>query len=226
MLIRTTGLFAALLLWASSATAYLINPIITGADMAGMNVTAFYNGGSQSAIWGMTSANAGVPEGEGFAGAASGTGWSLSQQGYTEGNLSLINPGQVLGAWTLTNGTGFAITSVQIDALVAGIVFDNLFGSEGTPGSSTGREFLPESPSASAIYAAPFSAPDLFGSMTITFANGGLASGTSMRFLADTDAVVPEPATLFLFAVGLLGVLLARTRRPGVNDYQAVGQSS
>lgn len=212
--VKSAGLFVVCLLWASSAASLPINPLVTGADMAGMNVTAFYGSGSESAIWGVTSAGPGGPFGEGFTGEASGTGWSLRQQGYTEGNLDLV--GSVLGLWTLTNHTGFNITSVRIDALIAGIVFDVIFGSEVTPGSDNGREFTPSPANpvvASAAYTNQFnpSYDDLFGTMTIFFDNSGLADGAAMQFLADTDSV-PEPATFLLFAIGLLGMFSSKFR--------------
>ncbi|MBL4782717.1 MAG: hypothetical protein JKX92_10795 [Porticoccaceae bacterium] len=212
-LMKPSGLFFLLSLWASSALSLVIDPVVTGADMAGMEVTAFFGTGSESALWGVTSAGPGGPFGEGFSGAASGTGWDLSQQGFTEGNYD-SGPG-VLGAWTLTNNTGFNITSLRIDALMAGIVFDVIFDSEVTPGSDIGRAFLPDldyAGSTSAVYSNQFSQGynDLFGSLTISFGNG-LLDGASMRFLADTDAVIPAPGGLWLFAIGLVAMCFRKS---------------
>lgn len=209
--IKSAGLFVFFLLWVSSAAALPINPVVTGADMAGINVTAFYGGGSDSATWGVTSAGPGGPYGEGFSGAASGADWLLSQQGYTEGNFDPV--GGVLGLWTLTNNTGASIMSVQIDALIAGIVFDSIFGTEVTPGSSNGRAFLGDGTVvASAVYSNQLDPAynDLFGTMTISFANG-LDDGAAMQFLADTDSI-PEPSTFLLFAIGLLGLFSRKFR--------------
>ncbi|MFV0277078.1 MAG: hypothetical protein ACK5HY_07825 [Parahaliea sp.] len=199
-----TGAFCALLSWASSTAALPFNDVITGADMAGIQVTAFFNGASESATWATTSTDDSLPSGEGFAGQATGSGWSLAQQGYTLGNFD----GGPLGAWTLTNNTGFNIFSLRIDALIADILFDRYIDEEYTPGSNVGRDFLTDgSVDATGSYSDAFSSPDLFGTLTIDFANG-LADGASMQFLADTDAIasVPAPATLLLVAAGCLGL--------------------
>ena len=203
--LRPTGLFFLLSLWASSALSLVIDPVVTGADMVGMEVTAFFGAGSESAIWGVTSSGPGGPFGEGFSGAASGTGWTLSQQGFTEGNYDPV--AGVLGAWTVTNNTGSSITSMRIDALIANIVFDIIFDSEVTPGSGIGRTFLAD-PAYGGFTNAAYSNQinpgynDLFGSLTINFGNG-LLDGDSVRFLADTDAVIPAPGSVWLLAIGL-----------------------
>ncbi|MCB1843995.1 MAG: hypothetical protein KDI09_13610 [Halioglobus sp.] len=183
---------------------------ITGADMVGMSVTAFFNGSSETAIWAATGADGSVPFGEGFSGAAAGTGWALSQQGFTLGNFDPASG--ALGVWTATNNTGFDITSLVIDALAGGIVFDQFLDAEYTPGSDVGRTFLADTNNAGAsgFYSAPVSDPDLFGTLTINFA-GGLASGSSFRFQADTDAV-PVPATGLLVGLGLLALFVSRAR--------------
>ncbi len=211
VIIRSVCLSVVLLVCASPASSLMLESVVTGADMSGMQVTAYYGAGSDSALWAVTSPGPGGPFGEGFAGAASGLGWSLSQQGYTLGNY---DPGAgVLGAWTLTNNTGTSITSLRIDALMANIVFDILDDAEHTPGSEMGRAFLPEDLmlGATAVYSNQLSPGfnDLFGSLTINFANG-LADGASLRFLADTDAVIPSPGSLWLVAVGLFGLCYRR----------------
>ena len=212
--IRPTGLFLLFLLWASSSAASpILNSSITGADMAGIEVTAFFGGGSESALWAVTSAGPGGPFGEGFAGAASGTAWTLSQQGYSLGN---VDPQVgVLGLWTLTNNTGFNITRLQIDALIANIVFDVIASPEVTPGSGPGRAFTPD-PAYTGFTNATYSNQlslaynDLFGTLTIDFGNG-LAAGASLQFLADTDladttTAIPAPGSLWLFALGLFAM--------------------
>lgn len=186
-------------------------PIITGADMEGMNVTAFFNGTSETAVWATTSTDASVASGEGFAGAAAGTGWGLRQQGFTLGNFV---PGQgALGVWTATNNTGFDITSLVIDASAGNIVFDQFFDMEFTPGSDIGRSFLSGTDfiASSAVYSDPVSDPDLFGTLTINFTNG-FANTNSFQFLADTDklAEVPDPSSGLLLGLGLVGLLVRR----------------
>ena len=213
MLIRSVCFSVVLLVCASPASSLVLEPLVTGADMSGMQVTAYYSAGSDSALWAVTSPGPGGPFGEGFAGAASGGGWSLSQQGYTFGNIA--RGVGVLGAWSLTNNTGSSITSLRIDALMANIVFDILDDAEHTPGSGLGRAFLPEDISlgATTVYSNQLSPgfDDLFGTLTINFANG-FADGASLRFLADTDAVVPSPGSLWLFAIGFLGMCCRRLK--------------
>lgn len=206
-MIRSVCLSVVLLLCASPASSLVLESVVTGADMSGMQVTAYSGAGSDSALWAVTSSDPGEPFGEGFAGAASGIGWSLSQQGYTIGNYG--SGVGALGAWTLTNNTGSSITSLSIDALVANIVFDILEDAEHTTGSGVGRAFLPESDlfGATAVYSNQLSSgfDDLFGRLTINFANG-FADGASLRFLTDTDAVIPLPGSLWLFVIGFLGM--------------------
>jgi len=98
--------------------------VVTGADMVGIEVEAFYNGISETAIWDVTSADGSVPDGEGFAGAASGSGWSLAQQGFTFGNLS--NTGSLLGLWTFSNFTNFMVTGFQVCLLYTSDAADDL----------------------------------------------------------------------------------------------------
>jgi hypothetical protein len=186
--------------------------VITGADMVGIEVEAYFGGSSEVAIWGATSTDSSVANGEGFAGAASGTGWSLSQQGFTLGNVS--DTGSRLGLWTFGNFTGDFITRFTVRGLPGSIVFDvsDLDGPEGTPGSGVGRAFLPESdaPVLSAFYSDQFSAPDLFSTLDVVFQTG-IESHTTVDFFADTDAVVPAPATLLLMTAGLFA--FARRRK-------------
>lgn len=204
-----------LLLAGGTANAVTISDDITGADMAGMNVTALFADGSQeTATWIVTSTDPTVPDGEGFAGGAFGTGWSLTQQGFSLGN---VVGGAVLGEWTLNNDAGQSMTSLVIDAMAGDIVFDlglPTTTAEFTPGSGSGRDFTPDptsGPLPDATYGALFSAPDLWGELTLTWnANNLFASGSELRFLADTDQV-PLPGTAMLLVIGVLG-LAARHR--------------
>ena len=100
-----------------------------GDDMDGMKVTAWYGAVSETAIWGDTGPGAG---------AAFGTGWSLTESGDTFG-----------GTWTLTNNTGSAMTRLLIDAGPGDTVYDiswppgdnNPGSGYGTAGSARGWTF-------------------------------------------------------------------------------------
>jgi hypothetical protein len=195
------GLFLGALSWAGPSQAVTLFSAVNGAEMGGMEVTvSFLGGGSETAIWTATSATGG---------GATGTGWSLAQQDDTF-------PGpNAIGAWTLSNGNAGTIGSLAINALAGNVVFDITLGDPnftGTPGSSFGFDFFadPSSPfqPTSAVYGNLFNAPDLFGTLTLTWANG-FASGSRLLFVADTDRV-PEPPVLALLAIGLLGAASAR----------------
>ncbi len=208
-----------LMIWVNPAHSMIIMSNVTGADMAGVAVTiTFDGGGSETVNWVTTSTDASIANNEGYAGGAFGTGWSLTQQGDTFGDITGTD---LLGVWTFTNNSGVPLLSLAIDALMANIVFDNLFTVEGTPGSDPGRPFTPDVTNAptSVVYSDLFSAPDLYGSLTLDWGQIGLASGSTFRFMADTDAV-PEPATLLLFGAGLLGLagVRAKKRLPTINS--------
>ena len=211
---KRVGLLLALVFFGSSANAAIVD-IITGADMGGIEVTAFFDGGSsETVVWVTTGTDASIPGGEGFSGEAAGTGWTLAQQGFTLGNLET---GSVLGAWTLSNDSALDIERVVIDALAGNIVFDAIGlqtrdTNEYTPGSNVGRGFQSERGVAFdalvASYGDVYSPPDLFGSLTIDFtaANTVLGAGDSLRYVSDTDKI-PVPAPLALLLIGGLGLL-------------------
>lgn len=211
------GLLFAFGLLASATSHAAIIDDITGADMAGMQVTAeFADGSQETAAWQVIGADPGIPFNEGFVGGAAGTGWSLQQQGNSLGNVCgppTCPPGTVLGEWTLLNDAGQAMTRLVIDALAGGIVFDlGLPGSsaEGTPGSDIGRDWTPDpstGPLPTAAYGNPFSLPDLFGELTLSWSPDALfVDGSALQFLADTDRIVPLPGTALLLLIGSLGV--------------------
>lgn len=197
---------------------------ITGADMAGIEVEAFFEDStSELAIWEVTDTDGSVPNGEGFAGAATGTGWSLGQRGFTQGNF--LTGGTVLGLWTFNNiGADSAITGFRVSGTPGGIVFDTIFvglgGDEGTPGSSNGRPYLPDPTSdvgSSGFYSDFFNGPDLFSTLNVTF-DEALTVEQSVRYLADTDALataVPAPHTAVLVLAGLLATSRLRRKQEG-----------
>ena len=198
--------FLVLLLSGASASAVQLISIITGADMAGMEVTAtFSNGSSETATWIVTDVPAtpvpaGSPVGdfEVYAGGAFGNGWSLTQRGETFGDVDLAN-NLFFGQWTLSNQTGVTMDGLVIDALVGGIVFDNIFGVEDTPTSDVGRPFTPNSNTITGAYGNAYSNPDLWGTLALSFP-GGFADGSTLNFMADTDKI-PVPGTFLLVLV-------------------------
>lgn len=188
--------------WAtpSQAATVLTGFSTNGADMAGMDVTAtFLGGGSQKVGWSTTGADSG---------AASGSGWSLSQSGDT-----FSNP------WTLQS-TGASIVSLLINAIPGNTVFDN-GSSPSTPGSAAGISFSSISGDGpdSFSYGVPIdiSTGDLFGTLTLNWAT---PFTTSLTYQADTDSGsdsnpvvpmqdVPTPALL----PGLIGMGVAALRK-------------
>lgn len=218
MTMTRLSLLFTLVIFEGIANANIVD-LITGADMAGMEVTVtFADGSEDSATWVTTSTAASDPETfEGFAGEAMGIGWTLQQQGRTQGGICGGEPGcpqdDLLGLWTMTNDQdGQAITDVTIDAIAGNILFDRFLEVEGTAGSSFGRSFFPEDASVTGSYiGSQFSDPalinpDLFTTLTISWGEGALASGQSLRFFADTDRLVPVPATVLLLLAGMLGL--------------------
>ena len=179
----------------------------TGAEMAGMNVTAmFADGSSRSAVWGTTGPVAGS--------AVSAGNFSLSQSR----NTYSFN-------WTLENLYGSALTGLRINGLPGGTVFDAVASPVLTFDSRGGRAYEDRSALAGAIavtYARPVgvsgNAPlnDVFGEMLLDYtglASGGLGSGQSLQFRSDTDTVVPVPGALPLALTGLAGMAWLGYRR-------------
>ena len=206
---KKIALSLSLFIWAAPVYSALITSPVTGADMAGIEVTAYFTGGGSEVLtWATTSTDGSVPYGEGYAGGVVGTGWSLSQQGDTFGDITPAN--QLLGLWTLTSQT--SLVMLEIDVLDGGFVFDNEFSVEYTPGSDVGRPFTSNLDSGpAAVYSQLFSSPDLYGLLTLDWGNTEFTG--EMLFMADTDRItVPEPASALLLASGLLGVAGARVR--------------
>ena len=181
-----------------------------GDGMVGMQVTAFFEGGtSQTVSWQATSTIAGV---------AQGTGWSLSESGDTFG-----------GDWVLTNVSAAPITGFLIDGGPGRTVFDINPGSPSTANSASGQPFTRVGGSTGRDIAVVYSdalgvggnAPvgDLYRKMDVKFnAPGGPIQPGSQSLVFETDTdnattdIVPEPSAVLL-AFGALGVLSLRGRR-------------
>lgn len=135
-----------------------------------------------------------------------------------------MDNGTAYGEWLLSNSTNVAITSLVIDAIAGGIVFDNVLRSEETPGSNLGRFFTPDPDAVASGVVGTYSSPyptgfdDLWGVLTLTWRDVTGApvdfEGSELRFLADTDKI-PVPGTVLLMLLGSLG-FAARYRTAGV----------
>lgn len=185
---------------------------ITGADMAGMQVTALFAGFSVSAVWQATGPTSGA--------VAANPVFSLSLSGNTDGNM----------AWQYTSLFPLTLTTLVLDGRAAGVFFDRTNPSFGVPGSGPGIDMAfsalsPPSINVSVGYDGPvnFTAGphDLYGVVTMGF-SGGPTIGLppqNFQFTQDTDrsggsGEVPEPGAGTMLAIGgaLLGVQAAIRR--------------
>ncbi|MBD2580363.1 PKD domain-containing protein [Oscillatoria sp. FACHB-1406] len=193
LLLGTAALSFALPLSPTRATT-LSGYVTTGADMAGMNITVnFFDGTSQSAIWGRTG---------GVSGGASGNGWSLTQSGNTYGSYG--NP------WNFNAWYGSGVAALIIDAIPGNTLFDivpGIYDSRQTPGSAEGWPFQVVGGRGPSRY--DYSVPidisrgDLFGRLSLFWDSafqgylGFLAdadNGTGWDPVRSRDPVPPPPA--------------------------------
>ena len=211
------------LLMASHVHAGFIS-IITGADMAGMNVTITYeNNTTESLVWEVISVGNGLTDTIGLEtakGGVSGIGFTLFQQGNSLGNSDDNGTGDLTddiyyGLWTLTNTSSLTITNLFIDALAGNIVFDAIFDIDASNGSDKGRPFMSLTGGFAAQYSNNFFEDELFGAMSV---NLDLLGGQELLYFADTDAVtssvpVNAPSTISIFMLSLFGFAMNARRK-------------
>ena len=199
VILLTTSLFS---------QAGIINSEVISPDMVGIEVTAFFGGnaGAQDTqIWSMFSSTLG---------GVSTSAWSLMLDGNTFGDFD-SSTNTLYGEWVLNNvSVADGIIGLRINTGIIDVYFD-ILSDVHTPGSEAGRPFAASDGSATAIFSDVYnSSPDLRGVMDVT--DFTLNVGETLVFLTDTDKVeVPEPATMFTFALGLIALTSLRKKSSG-----------
>lgn len=192
----------------STITVPAMDPNDTGATLAGAMVTAFFPFGPETVPW--------VSLGLG-AGHAVGTGWSLSLTGDTG-----------IADWVLTNTfTTEFFTSLSIDLAPGRSAFDFDTPSPGAAGTLAGHTITLSAAGGGAMFIdAKYDNPvelqgsggpvgDLFSTLTLSWIGGtGVFDANDfVRFVSDTDRVVPAPGALLTLGAGVVALPLGRRRR-------------
>jgi len=142
----------------------------------------------------------------------SGSGWSFTNDAY-----STSYDDTYWNDWNLMNSTANeGITSITIDGISADVMFDIWWKDKGkgTTDSEYGKAEMAtdwsytNSDAISLNSAAPVG--DLWGSITLTYSDATNGFTGTAAFKLDTDKTLssetPEPATLTLFGLGLMGL--------------------
>lgn len=203
---------------ASQANAGFIQTV-TGADMAGMQVTVNYLGGfSETLTWEVTSVGNGLTDNaslETAIGGVTGTGFSLSQQGDSQGNVDNngttdLSDDTFFGLWTFKNTSQDMITSLFINTQTTNVLFDTMFDDINGNGSGVGRGFTTNISGPVAV-SSDLYMDELYRGLTVNF---NLESGDTLIFMADTDLVtVSAPATASILMFSLLGLVMNARRK-------------
>jgi hypothetical protein len=198
-------------------------------DMAGMAVTVgFSDGSSETVAWDSS-------------GGAYGKGWSLDSNSpasstYSGGYWNFAVLGSIGVNSILLDGFNnnvlFDVHPFDNSIYSSDLSPLNAPGpeSQGTAGSLWGQALITDIWGATTTYGGQIGvtylgevaltgAPavgDLYGSMLITFDSYAFGSKDTFKFYQDTDTItapVPEPATMALFGMGLVGILGGRLRK-------------
>lgn len=214
------------------ANASVINydTLVTGADMAGLDITLNTATGTESLSWVTTStmldtapsvlasdgvtpltpAQIDIYEKQGESGGVSSTDWSLTQQGYT--NLDFDGP-VLFGLWTFEYTGTDPLVSLVLDAMGTDFVFDTDAIDNTANTSGVGAPFTIAGTSPVASYSNQVDADELYKTVTIDF---DAQSPTSFSFWLDVDKAmtssvnVSEPS---MFIVLLSGLALVVRRK-------------
>jgi hypothetical protein len=197
--------------------ASVINSQVTGADLAGLVMTATYNGPVSpiviTSVWtptGLTS------------GAAGNSAVSVSVAGNASDSL----------AWHYSSTFLSPLVSLDLDGSDAGIYFDRAHSGQGTPGSGPGADisfgplfppgidsqFVVTYSRAVSLNGAP-PQNDLYAKLTINFGN---FLPQDFTFTQPVDRnVTPEPKSSWLILTGITVIVLTCSRKASTSNNQS-----